>query len=167
MNNPATESEIQSNPHCDYLLAIVPHMQKTAGEYERVGRMSGDIAVKELRMITIDAGRQNGKTKGVKQFALTHVKNTGQQILHLDWYSKEANYVRSTENNEKFVFTPSDLASFTDPKKIITHFLNHKYTVLILTGSDFWQKAVVDELGVRYRNEPREFDQNFLIILDK
>lgn len=167
MNESFAKTEIPSNTFRDYLLAVVPHMQRTAGEYERVGRFDSITAVKELRLITVDAGRQTGKTTGVKQFALTHAKNTGQQILHLDWYTKEANYARSNGKDEPFVFSPSNISSRIDPKKIIDHFLNHKYVVLILTGSLMWHAAVVDELCVRYRNEPREFDQNFIVILDK
>lgn len=166
MSDSLIETEVPPNPFRDFLLGIVPHMQKVAGEYENVGRFYGEKAIKELRSISIDAGRQNGKTRGIKEFMRQHAKNTGQTMLFVDWFHKESLFTRKDED-KSFGLFPSELGSVQDPKKVVDYYLQNKYVVLVLSGAPDWHQQVLKELGQRYLDDRDIFPAGFIVILDK
>lgn len=162
------ETEIPRNAFRDFLQEVVPQMQAVAGQHERLGRHTGLQAIRELRSISIDAGRQNGKTTGVKEFLLNHCKASAfkQTALYVDWFTSKAFFVREDEDGTGS-FVEIDLGDVHDAKDIADNFLLHKYNVLVLTGSPIWHNLILERLGSKYATTPAAFAQDFIVILDK
>lgn len=155
------------NPFFTFLNAIVPMMSSRVVEYSRILRTGSDKEIRELRTITLDAGRQLGRTTAIKDFFKKQSdEKTGVACLHinvsdfkLDYYPVDGRVANSSGGTH-----------FSSPEainKLITKIVDDRIELIAITSDIPWREVFYKALVEEYSKFPNRINPRFILIFDK